>query len=151
MLHRLPIGISDFRVLRESGLEYIDKTQLVCDILDRPGEQVLLLPRPRRFGKSLNLSMLRCFFEKREEDLTPLFEGLGVWQAGDPYREHFQRYPVIHLSLKDTKSNRFEDCWEAIRNKIRALFDEHRELLAGGHLSDYESRDYQAILAGTAS
>ena len=79
MLHRLPIGIDDFRVLRERGLEYVDKTQLVCDILDRPGEQVLLLPRPRRFGKTLNLSMLRCFFEKRAEDLAPLFQGLRVF------------------------------------------------------------------------
>jgi len=148
---RIPIGIDDFRLLREQKLTYIDKSHLICEVLDKIGTEVLLLPRPRRFGKSLNLSMLRCFFEKREEDLAPLFERLGVWQAGDPYREHFQRYPVIHLSLKDTKSNRFEDCWEAIRNKIRALFDEHRELLAGGHLSEYESRDYEAILAGTAS
>ena len=148
---RTPIGVDDFRLLREQKLTYVDKSHLICEVLDKVGTQVLLLPRPRRFGKSLNLSMLRCFFEKREDDLSPIFEGLCVWQAGDPYREHFQRYPVIYLSLKDTKHDRFEDCWEAIRGKIRALFHEHRALLDDGRLSDYESQDYRAILDGTAN
>ena len=151
MTLRIPIGVDDFRKLRERRLTYVDKSHLVCEILDKVGTEVLLLPRPRRFGKSVNLSMLRCFFEKSGDDLSPIFEGLHVWQAGDPYREHFQRYPVIYLSLKDTKQSRFEDCWETIRNKIRALFHEHRALLDGGNLSEYESRDYRAILDGTAS
>src|SRR4051812_48191255 len=100
---RIPIGIDDFRKLREAGLEYVDKSGLIRQLLDRPGVEVVLLPRPRRFGKTLNLSMLRCWFEKRDEDLSHLFEGLSIWQAGGDYRAHFQRYPVIFFSFKETK------------------------------------------------
>jgi hypothetical protein len=81
---RVPIGVDDFRMLREQRLTYVDKPHLVCEILDKAGAQVLLLPRPCRFGKTLNLSMLRCFFGQREEDLSSLFEGLRVFQAGEP-------------------------------------------------------------------
>jgi hypothetical protein len=81
----IPIGIDDFRALREQGMEYVDKSHLVRELLDK-GAQVVLLPRPRRFGKSLNLSMLRCFFEKRDEDLSGLFEGLSIAEAGEGYQ-----------------------------------------------------------------
>jgi hypothetical protein len=147
---RVPIGIDDFGKLRERGLEYVDKSHLVVELLDKEGVEVVLLPRPRRFGKSLNLSMLRCFFEKRPEDLSHLFQDLRVWQAGEAYRAHFQRYPVIYLSFKDTRHARFEDCWSAIREKIRAVFGHHRELLEGGHLSEWEAGSYRAVLDGTA-
>src|SRR4051812_14664526 len=98
----IPIGLDDFRALREGGMEYVDKTQLIVELLAK-GASVLLLPRPRRFGKTLNLSMLRWFFEKRDEDLSGLFADLRVWQAGDAVRRHFQRYPVIHLTFKGVK------------------------------------------------
>ena len=150
MAAHLPIGIDDFQKLREAGLEYVDKSHMIEELLDLEGVEVLLLPRPRRFGKTLNLSMLRCFFERRDEDLSPLFQDLRVWRAGPRCLAHFQRYPVIHLSLKGTGALRFEDCWAALREKIEALFDEHRELLDGGHLSDRAAKDYAAILDGTA-
>ncbi len=146
---RLPIGISDFRKLREARAEYIDKSHLIMEILDRAAE-VFLFPRPRRFGKTLNLSMLRCFFEKQPEDLSHLFEGLAVWEADDVYREHFQRYPVISLTFRDIKASTFEQCWTDIQKKIQALYGEHRWLLDQGNLVDYERRDFEAILAGTA-
>jgi hypothetical protein len=151
MNSRYPIGVSDFRELRERGLVYVDKTRLIADLLGLAGTLVVLLPRPRRFGKTLNLSMLRAFFEKRDEDLSGLFEGLHVWEAGERYRAHFQRYPTIFLTFKDVKAATWEDAWSAIRSKIQALFDEHRALLDGGHLSNLEARDYQAILDGTAN
>lgn len=75
MIPRVPLGIHDFRALRRDRLEYVDKSDLIRALLDRPGVQVSLLPRPRRFGKTLNLSMLRFFFEKRDEDVSDLFEG----------------------------------------------------------------------------
>ena len=146
----IPIGIDDFRLLRETRLEYVDKSGLIRDLLDRAGAQVVLFPRPRRFGKSLNLSMLRCWFEKRDEDLSHLFQDLSIWQAGDEYRAHFQRYPVIYLSLKETKHLTFEACHAAIRKKIQVLFDDKAYLLEGGALSERARRDYQAILDGTA-
>ena len=146
----IPIGIDDFRTVREGGLEYVDKSDLIRQILDRPGVQVLLLPRPRRFGKTLNLSMLRCWFEKQDTDLSHLFEGLSIWQAGDEYRAHFQRYPVIYLTLKGTKGATFEATLGAIRRKIRELFDAHRSLLGSDRLSDWQLGSFRAVLDGTA-
>jgi hypothetical protein len=146
----LPIGVDDFRKLRERGLTYVDKTHLITELIDRPGVEAVLLPRPRRFGKTLNLSMLRYFFEKRDEDLSHLFEGLHVFRAGEAYRTHFQRYPVVFLTLKGAKQATYEECWEVIREKIRALFDEHRSLLDSGQLSDREAQNFQAILDGSA-
>ena len=148
---RLPIGVSDFRDLREKGLEYVDKSGLLVEMIDREGTKVLLLPRPRRFGKTLNLSMLRCFFERRPEDLSHLFQDLSVWKAGDAYRKHFQRYPVIFLTFRDTKASTFESCWEDLAQKIRELFREHQWLVDAGVLDSGETRDYRAILDGTAA
>jgi hypothetical protein len=150
MTLNIPIGIDDFRMLRESGLTYVDKTRLVCNVLDLTGVQVLLLPRPRRFGKSLNLSMLRCFFERSDEDLSHLFEGLAVWQAGEPYRGHFLRHPVIYLTFKDVKPDTFEACRIRLHKTIQVLFDAHRHVLEHAQVSEREARDYRAVLEGTA-
>jgi hypothetical protein len=150
MPFRIPLGIDDFRALRERQLEYVDKSHLIREIIDKAGVQVMLLPRPRRFGKTLNLSMLRYFFEKSAEDRSPLFRDLSIWQAGDAYRAHFQRYPVIHFDFKGTKAESFESCWTRIREKIVDLYDEHRHLLESGGLSDVELRRYGEILDGTA-
>ena len=146
----VPLGIDDFRTLREQELVYVDKSQLVRELIDRRGIQVVLLPRPRRFGKTLNLSMLRCFFEKQDQDLSPLFQDLSIWGAGDAYRAHFQRYPVIHLTFKDVQSAHPADFQAAVRKKIQVLFDEHRHVLDGGHASAREERDFCAVLEGTA-
>lgn len=151
MSSHFPIGVSDFRKMREEQLEYVDKSHLICELVDKRGVEVLLLPRPRRFGKTLNLSMLRYFFGKREEDLSHLFQDLHVWRAGEAYRGHFQRYPVLYMTFKDVKSDRFDGCWEAIRKKIEVLFDEHRHLVDSGVLSEREVKDYSAVLDGTAS
>jgi hypothetical protein len=145
----IPIGVDDFRSLRERGMEYVDKSHLIREILDK-GAESLLLPRPRRFGKTLNMTMLRCFFEKRADDLSPLFADLSIWQAGDEYRAHFQRYPVIFLTLKDVKLASFDDSWSLLRAKLAALFEEHRSVLDAGVLSEDEARRYRQVLAGTA-
>ena len=150
MTLRIPLGIDDFALLRDSGLTYVDKTRLVCDVIDLTGIQALLLPRPRRFGKSLNLSMLRCFFERTDEDRARLFEGLTVWRAGDAYRAHFQRYPVIYLNFKDVKFERFDDAWWTIREKLRDLYRGHRAVLDSGTLDELEAARFRSILDGSA-
>ncbi|WP_437874868.1 AAA family ATPase [Sorangium sp. So ce513] len=147
---QVPIGIDNFRRLRELGLEYVDKSHLIQELLDRPGTEVVLFPRPWRFGKTLNLSMLRCFFERSPEDLSPLFRDLRIWQAGEPYRAHFQRYPVLHLTFKGLKADGLDVFWEGIHDRIARLFDEHRDLLDGSTLSEREARRYRAVLDGTA-
>jgi hypothetical protein len=148
---RLPIGYDDFRMLREEGLEYVDKSDMIRELIERPGGQVVLLPRPRRFGKTLNLSMLRCWFEKTGEDLSHLFSDLSIWRAGEEVRAHFQRYPVISLSFKETKLDGFERTLEAIRKKIQALYGQHAYLVDIGRLHPWQRADFQAILDGTAS
>ncbi len=150
MTLRVPIGIDDFRMLREHGLEYVDKTHLIREIVDRPGVAVALLPRPRRFGKSLNLSMLRWFFEKRDEDLWHLFEGLHIAQAGAPYREHFQRYPVVHLSFKGTRAEQLDVARSNIRQMIQEVYHQHVALLDHPELDDWERKRFRAVLDGDA-
>ena len=92
----------------------------------------------------------QCFFEKTGEDLSHLFADLSIWKAGADVRSHFQRYPVIHLTFRDVKSESFEDAWASIRKKIEVLFDAHRSVLGSGKLSERETRDYVAIVDGTA-
>jgi hypothetical protein len=147
----IPIGIGDFRTLRELDLEYIDKSHLIRELVDRAGVEVVLLPRPRRFGKSLNLSMLRWFFEKRDEDLWPLFDGLHIARAGQAYRAHFQRYPVVYVSFKATRADSFEVCRDSIRLVIRDLYHERVALLERGVLDEWERADFRAVLDGSAS
>lgn len=125
----LPIGISDFRKLREPGVLYVDKTHFVTDVLASHRE-VELFPRPRRFGKTVNLSTVRCFVERSTEDRSALFEGLSVWGSAEA-RAHFQRYPVISLTFKDVKSGTFEEAFGSLRAQISAVFHEHKELLDG--------------------
>ena len=144
-----PIGVSNFREIREGKLAYVDKSALITDLID-DGAKVVLLPRPRRFGKTLNLSMLRYFFEKRDEDLSHLFSDLAVWRAGEGYRAHFQQYPVISLTFKDVKETSFEAAWKAIRLKIQDLYVQHRPALDGGSLDEVDAARFRSILAGDA-
>lgn len=150
MALRIPLGVDDFRALREGGMLYVDKTHLVREILDK-GAQAILLPRPRRFGKTLALSMLRCFFEKRDEDLSGLFTDLSIARAGETYRAHFQRHPVVHVTFKDVRAPSWEEAWELIRKKIRALVNEHRHLLESDRLSEPDVADLRAILQDSAA
>lgn len=145
-----PIGIDDFRKLRQRQLEYVDKTHLIGEILDKPGTEVFLLPRPRRFGKTLNLSMLRYFFGRSQEDHSPLFAGLHIWEAGERYRAHFQRYPVVSLSFKGIKSDNYESCFAGIRMKLRHLYEDHHFLLASPTLLPAEKHLFEQIMDGSA-
>ncbi len=124
---KLPIGLSDFRKLRQEGFYFIDKSLLINEVINS-GSEIILLPRPRRFGKTLNLSMLRYFFEyckgeekkKREE----LFKGLAV-ERSDLFKNHFGRYPVIYLTLKDLKEYSFGDFFKKFSRLIREEFERH--------------------------
>ena len=124
---RPQIGQSDFRALRRSGGTYVDKSAFIEQVIGSSAH-VLLVPRPRRFGKTLNLSALRYFFEPSDEDRAPLFEGLAVWQS-DEARPHFRAHPVISLSLKDVKYASWPDCIGATREAVGELFSAHANVL----------------------
>lgn len=144
-----PVGMSDFRASREQRMEHVDKSVVVRDLLDT-GAPVVMLPRPRRFGKTSALSMLRCFFERRPEDLSELFRDLAIIRSGARYWKHFQSYPVVYLGFKDVRAARWEDAFAAIRGVLAGAFGEHRGLLATGALDERETRSFRAMLAETA-
>jgi hypothetical protein len=140
-----PNSLSDFRELRREGLHYVDKSLLIRDVID-DAAKVILLPRPRRFGKTLNLSMLRAYFSKDEADSWPLFAGLAIAEAGDAYRAHQGRYPTISVTFKDIKARTWQDCRAALALLIGDLFGAHSDLLEGGALRPGEREDFSAIL-----
>ncbi|RXZ70068.1 9-O-acetyl-N-acetylneuraminate esterase [Fusobacterium necrophorum] len=123
----LPIGITDFKEIIESNCYYIDKTQWIEALL-QDGAKVKLFTRPRRFGKTLNMSMLQYFWDiSHKEENRKLFQGLKIERS--PYMEEQGKYPVIFLSLKDLKSSLWEDCLENIKLFIQSLFYQYRHLL----------------------
>lgn len=145
----LPVGISDYR-LASSEYYYVDKTLMIRDFLDeRP--MVSLFTRPRRFGKTLNMDMLRTFFEKTEEDTSVYFKKKKIWACGSQYRAHQGKYPVIFLTFKDVKRDTWEETYEHITRLIREEFQRHSSLLESAACSSYEKELYQQILTGTAT
>jgi hypothetical protein len=145
---RLPIGQSDFRVLREQGYTYVDKSAFIVDVLEASA-QVLLLPRPRRFGKTLNLSMMRYYVERSAEDQSELFAGLEV-EGSTTARAHQQRYPVMFLTFKDIKESSWDACLSGLAGVLAGLYREHAYLLDSEVLQPQERDAFTAILNGTA-
>lgn len=146
---RLSIGASDFRRLREQGSLYVDKTAFIARVLDDPGS-VILLPRPRRFGKTTNLSTLRYYLEKSQTDHAPLFADLAIWRE-TRLREHFQRYPLIWVTFKDVRARTWQECFSEIAGLLSKLYGEHEFLLDRGLLTASETEVFRAILAKKAS
>lgn len=145
----LPIGISDY-VRAQADYYYVDKTLLIKEFLDRK-PLVSLFTRPRRFGKTLNMDMLRVFFEISEEDTGKYFEDKAIWRCGEEYRRQQGRYPVIILTFKDVKF----DSWKATLDKIRDLLQEefgrHQEIAASERIAEYEKTYFAKIINGDAS
>lgn len=148
-LKPLPIGISDY-VRAQSEYYYVDKTLLIKEFLDNK-PLVSLFTRPRRFGKTLNMDMLRVFFEISEQETAKYFVDKNIWKCGEEYRSHQGKYPVIFLTFKDVKF----DTWEATIDKIRGLLQEeygrHQVLLTSDKLSEYEKRYFSKILDASAN
>ena len=143
----LPIGISDY-VRAQSDYYYVDKTMLIKEFLDQK-PLVSLFTRPRRFGKTLNIDMLRVYFEMTDEDTSKYFEDKNIWKCGKDYRLHQGKYPVIFLTFKDVKF----DSWQATIEKIKSLLQEeygrHQELLSSLKISDYEKEYFNKVLSAT--
>lgn len=145
----LPIGISDY-VRAQSEYYYVDKTLLVKELLDRK-PLVSLFTRPRRFGKTLNMDMLRVFFEKSDEDTSVYFKDKAIWKSGQEYTKHQGQYPVIFLTFKDVKFETWEATLEKIGGLLQAEFGRHKELLGSNKIADYEKEFFSKILNGNAN
>ena len=138
----LPIGVDDFGKLIEKGYYFIDKTLFIKELIDMKSE-VNLFTRPRRFGKTLNMSMLRYFFEMGYEKNAELFRGLKIMDAGDKYLAHMGKYPVISISLKSMKQSSFELSFEMLKKVMSGEFLRHwKEVEESGKLTDAQKERY---------
>ncbi len=144
----LPVGISDYR-LASSEYYYVDKTMMIKDFLDeRP--MVSLFTRPRRFGKTLNMDMIRTFFEKTDEDTSIYFRDKKIWACGKKYRDYQGKYPVIFITFKDVKRDSWEETYDQISKILTQEFERHSELLESEQCSKYEKSYFKNVLEGKA-
>lgn len=144
----LPIGISDFKLAVEEYY-YVDKTLLIRDFIDQK-PLVSLFTRPRRFGKTLNMDMLRVFFEKTQADTSIYFKDKFIWQCGDKYTAYQGKYPVIFMTFKDVKCSSWEETFRYICSLIAMEYQRHMELENSEKLSDYEREQFSRIAKGMA-
>ena len=147
----IAIGIEDYKRIVDKPYYYIDKTLLIRDLLDRGGS-VNLFTRPRRFGKTLTLSMLKTFFEKDTDihgnvtDNRHYFDGMKISGAGENYTKHMGQYPVISLSLKSAKQPEFDMAYKMLVDQISSEFKRHRYMLNADVLLEDERTQYEEIM-----
>ena len=148
----LPIGVSFFDQIIEKGYYYADKTLFIKDLLDKKAA-VTLCTRPRRFGKTLNQTMLKCFFENTNElsgkDTRTLFKGLRIEKAGEKYMEHQGKYPVIFLSFKEAKKDSFEKSYLQLKDNIANEFIRHKYVKE--KITDEKRELFEKIATGKGS
>ena len=139
----ISIGIQGFSTLREQDCFFIDKTNFIKEWWERK-DSVTLITRPRRFGKTLNMSMMECFFSNKYADRADLFEGLSVWEE-EKYRKLQGTYPVIFLSFAAVKADNLSDVKEQIKQEIVRLYRRNGYLAESDCLSEEEKREYREI------
>ena len=137
------IGNQDFAYIRTNNLLYIDKTAFIKKWWES-GDEVTLITRPRRFGKTLNMDMLNCFFSNKFAGRTELFDNLSIWQE-EKYRKLQGTYPVVFMSFASVKADNLQDAKEQIKAQIVSLYEEYRYLLESGHLSENEIAYYKKV------
>lgn len=154
MKKALPVGIENFEDMIKSGYYYVDKTMFIKELLDLKGK-VNLFTRPRRFGKTLNLSMLRYFFEdtgstEKNVQNKELFHNLKIMDAGKEYTDHMGSYPVINLTLKSAKQPVFESAYSKMKNEIASEFKRHQYVLESSKIDDDDKDLFREIAGGKA-
>ena len=139
------IGVSDFKILRIRQNYYIDKTMFIKDIIDNQSS-VILITRPRRFGKTLNMSMLRYYFDCTQKDNKELFKNLKIMKEGVKYTSKIGCYPCIYLTLKDVLGTNFEEMILSLKSEILEIYIDNANLLKSNKLLDIEKEIYNKIL-----
>lgn len=139
------IGVSDFKMLRVRDNYFVDKSLFIKDIVDNQSN-VILITRPRRFGKTLNMSMLRYFLDCNKKDTVKLFEGLKIMEQGEGYTSKLGAYPCIYITLKDVRGTNYENMMLSLQTELVELFIEHAYLLKSEKLFDVEKEMFNTIL-----
>ena len=145
MARTVGIGHQDFGTIRREGYFYIDKTDFIKEWWEG-GDSVTLITRPRRFGKTLNMSMLDKFFSVKYKEQGDLFQGLSIWE-NEKYRKLQGTYPVLFISFAGIKENTFEGARESICRMIEEQYNKHDYLLEKDLLNDKEKDFYQKVSA----
>lgn len=146
----VPIGNSDFRSIREEGYYYIDKTGLIGELLQTEGTKVTLITRPRRFGKSLGMSMLAHFFDIRE-DSRKLFEGLKVSENKELCEKWQNQYPVLFMSFKRVEALNFEDAYDLLVSVIAEVYKSHIYLMESEKIHSLDKEFFYKIASGNGN
>lgn len=146
----IPVGISDFEKIRKNGYYYIDKSGMIAELLKTEAAEVTLITRPRRFGKTLGMGMLSCFFDIRK-DTRSLFEGLEIRNDTKLCETWMNQYPTIFLSFKDVDGLTFSSAYEMLAATVADLYKEHLYLLNNNQIQAYDKERIQRIAKGTAS
>ncbi|WP_330396712.1 AAA family ATPase [Blautia sp. An81] len=139
----LPIGVENFEDLMTHGYYYVDKTLFIKELLDMKGK-VNLFTRPRRFGKTLNMSMLRYFLDCEYPETEKLFSGTKILEAGEEYKEYMGRYPVISVTLKSMKQATYEEAFYCLKEEIAREYRRHDKILDS--LDQEEDRENSGVL-----
>ena len=143
IMYKMPLGVENFRDLVEGGYAYVDKTYFIKELLDN-GIPVTLLSRPRRFGKTLTLSMIREFFDVKNRDRN-IFEGLKIAEAGEEYMQHRGKYPVVFLSVKEATGLSYEEAKNTFCRKLSDLYAEYEFLRESPKLSQRDKDYFESI------
>ena len=142
---KLPVGIDNFEKIRRDGFYYVDKTSLIEQLLNNWGE-VNLFTRPRRFGKTLNMSMLKCFFEIGTDQ--SLFEGLYISKNKALCDAYMGKYPVISISLKGVNADSYENARSLLKRIVMEEAKMHRIIMSGNRLDDIDKAEYMSLVTG---
>ena len=138
-------GKSDFKYIITNNGYFVDKTLLISEFYEN-SDHVLIIPRPRRFGKTLNLSMIEHFFDIRKKESVNLFSGFKITKEKAFCEAHQNKYPVINLSLKSVRANNWEGCFAGIQTVISETYQQHKYLLKSEKLEDYEKQKIRQII-----
>ncbi len=144
-----PVGVTSYKEVAEDCY-YVDKTLMIKSVID-DHSKVYLFTRPRRFGKTLMLDMVKTFFENSGADTSGYFKNRKIWQAGKKYRDCQGKYPVIFLSFKDAHQTSWEEMYSSLCFTIREEFSRHTELLKSEALNEYDKKYIEIILSGRAA
>lgn len=146
----IPVGVSDFTEIRKNGYYYIDKSGLIKDILKTASTKVTLITRPRRFGKTLAMSMLDSYFDIRK-DSKQLFDGLEISQNQVLCSEWMNKYPTIFVSFRQVEGLDFKGAYDMLTVVIANLFNEHIYLLDSKKATEFQKTSFKNLLSGNAS
>ncbi|MDQ2087986.1 AAA family ATPase [Herbivorax sp. ANBcel31] len=143
-MKRQPVGVDDFKKIIKEDLYFVDKTLFIKEIID-DGSEIILISRPRRFGKTLNMSLLKYYFEKSEKDNSYMFKSYKIWAQGEEYTKEQGKYPVITLTFKNVKTSSWDINLGLIKKAIQGEFNRHLYLEKSKEITESEKKEFKKI------